>query len=210
MKNNSKAFKEMKAALKEEALQDAKIEIFKELINRNDRLVNLGIAKKLDDSIMNDLKGDLSKAIQAARKAKLESIKLGQKAELAEIAGYSGCTHPDLLAESLMENINIDEDGQVYYCESGSKLPIRDKKTGKPIDTINLIKEMALNPNYAPLFGNTVAVTKDLYTKPVFDTTKMKNPWMKGDLNLTQQARILTENPELAELMQEAAIAKKW
>ena len=211
MKSNStKSFKEMKEAMKNEAIMDARVEVYSEVIEKQERLERLGIVKKMEDSVINDMKSELNKAVQGAKKAKLNSIKLGQKAELAEIAALSNCSHPDLLAESLMENVNIDDTGNAYYCEFGSKLPIRDNKTGKPINTAGLINKIVLNPNYSHLFGDTVAVSEDLPSKPVFDSTKMRNPWMKGDLNLTQQAKILTENPELAEQMQDAAKPNRW
>lgn len=211
MKSNStKSFKEMKEAMKNEAIMDARVEVYREVIEKQERLERLGIVKKMEDSVITDMKSELNKAVLGAKKAKLNSIKLGQKAELAEIASFSNCSHPDLFAESLMENVNIDDSGEIYFCESDSKLPIRDLKTGKPIDSIGLVKEMAVKEIYKPLFNNYVSVSHNIHSKQVLKSSNIRNPWMKDDTNLTQQAKILKENPELAEKMKNEANPKKW
>jgi hypothetical protein len=208
--NSTKSFKEMKEAMKNEAIMDARVEVYREVIEKQERLERLGIVKKMEDSVINVMKSELNKAVLGAKKAKLNSIKLGQKAELAEIASFSNCSHPDLFAESLMENVNIDDSGEIYFCESDSKLPIRDLKTGKPIDSIGLVKEMAVNAIYKPLFDDSVYVSHNIPSKPVLKTTNIRNPWKQGDINLTQQAKILKDNPELAKQLKNDASPKKW
>lgn len=43
------------------------------------------------------------------------------------------------------------------------------------------------------------------YVPPKSDNKEMKNPWKKGQFNLTEQAKILKENPELAKTLQASA-----
>jgi len=208
--NSTKSFKEMKEAMKNEAIMDARVEVYREVIEKQERLERLGIVKKMEDSVINDMKSELNKAVLGAKKAKLNSIKLGVKGELAELSSLSNCSHPDLFAESLMDNVNIDDSGEVFYCESDSKIVLRDLKTGKPIDSVGLIKEMSSKAIYKPLFTDSVSVSQNITSKPVLKTSNIRNPWMKDDINLTVQAKILKDNPELAEQMKNEANPKKW
>jgi len=195
--NNIKALTEL---IRSEEKEKAKAEIYKELIERQAKLEMLGISPPIPASILADMKADLGKAVKGAIAAQKVSIKACVKAELEELAWLEGCRLPNLLSESLADNIEIDDTGNVTIVDAASKLPIKDAKTGKPISAYALILQARENPSYKPLFEK---VSSDSTTIP------SHNPWQKEYLNLTQQAKILTENPALADRLREEAKATR-
>jgi hypothetical protein len=198
--NNIKALTQ---SIRAEEREKARAEIYKELLENQAKLEMLGLSQPLPTSIMSDMKAGLSKAVKGAVAAQKQSIRLGVKAEIEELAGLEGCHLPSLLSEALADNIEIDDTGNVMIVDAASKLPLRDRKTGKAISPYTLILQAKENPDYRPLFedsGNaSKAVTKTFMALP------SRNPWKKGELNLTQQAKILSENPAMAERLREAA-----
>ncbi len=193
--------------IRKEEREKAKAEIYKQLIEKQAKLEMLGLSEPLPLSIMADMKADLNKAVKGAVTAQKASIKTFVKAELEELAGLEGCHLPSLLSEALADNIEIDDAGTVTIVDAASKLPLRDPKSGKYISSHALILLAKENPNYRPLFADASAAPKK--SSPCSMALPSRNPWKREHLNLTQQAKILSENPELAHRLREEAKAKR-
>ncbi|OGU07698.1 MAG: hypothetical protein A2075_22150 [Geobacteraceae bacterium GWC2_58_44] len=183
-------------SIRSEERAKARAEIYKELIEKQAKLEMMGLSQPLPASIMTDMRADLSKAVKGAMVAQKERIRLGVKAELEEMAGLEGCHLPSLLAEALMDYVKIDDAGNVVVIDVASQLPVKDTKTGEPIPVHALILQARQNPSYQPLFSTSGSIPS---------APSIKNPWIKGEVNLTQQAQIISENPAMADRLMAAA-----
>lgn len=132
----------------------------------------------------------------AALETEVKTIVLSN--EIATHAASAECLNPKLLymavaGEAVVETTEDgkrvvrfkDEDGEVRY----------NTKTGKPLSVKDRIAELKNDEEYAMLFkGGNVGAGSSTSGKG----TGQANPWRKDTFNLTEQGRIIRENPALA------------
>jgi Alanyl-tRNA synthetase len=133
-------------------------------------------------------------ALQQENKAKEQEFqaRLRDMAVTAAIKlAVAGDAHdPDLVAALVDKSkIEVDENGAV---KSGLDEQLKELREKKPF----LFIEKASGPQFK---GVTPAESREP------DKQTIKNPWSKEHFNLTQQARLLRENPELAQQLKAMA-----
>lgn len=133
-------------------------------------------------------------ALQQENKAKEQEYqaRLRDMAVTAAIKlAVAGEAHdPDLVAALVDKSkIEVDENGAV---KSGLDEQLKELREKKPF----LFIEKASGPQFK---GVTPAESREP------DKQTIKNPWSKEHFNLTEQARLLRENPELAQQLKAMA-----
>lgn len=160
---------------KNEEIKDLKAEIK----NRDDQITNLQKAVKGNEDLENKLK-DLEKT-NGEWETKYKQTQIDTSIKLA---AKDAKDPADVLAFIKREGLELSEDGTVKGLEEA----LKGLKESKPY----LFEEVGLRGR-----------------KPNDDNTppanNVKNPWSKEHFNLTQQAKILTEDPELAKQLKAQA-----
>lgn len=122
---------------------------------------------------------------QKAKQIEKEIVELKAFKGVAQAAELEGCTNPSLLYDALAINLNgltINTDFETI----GKEAVKRSKSDSLTAILFNKeIKGTESNSKYS------------IIEKPM----KVKNPWSKEHWNLTQQAIITREQPELASLL---------
>lgn len=120
--------------------------------------------------------------------------------EVALVSAVSKCLNPQLLELQLAQEavVEVEDDGRrvVKLKDASGELRI-DAKTGKPFTIKQRIEEMKQDPQFAMLFegGSYGAGSRTTPNGAKVAT----NPWKDGPgFNLTEQGRILREQPDLA------------
>ena len=123
---------------------------------------------------------------EAAYKAQIRELSVKAAIKLA-VAGQAH--DPDLVASLIdTSQLEIEDDGTI---KGGLDDAIKELRAAKPF----LFRQEDKGPQFR---GVTPAESAD---KP----SVIKNPWSKEHFNLTEQARLLRENPELARQLQAQA-----
>lgn len=130
------------------------------------------------------------------RKERDNLIKLHGEIKFEEIADGLGCINTNLLFQSLETDLRITGgiDGVEVEIEivdgTNGKLLI-NHRTGKPYTLHEYIQKASRSEELGLLFGDGTKSS----TAP---TPSIKNPWKKETFNLTEQMRLLRENPSQA------------
>lgn len=144
------------------------------------------VLKEKDDLTLNmaQIEGELNKTV------------LGY--ETAMVAATAKCINPELLSmmierEAKMEILEngqrvvrfLDENGEERLCP----------KSGKPFTLAQRIDEMKQDPTTAILFEGASAGAG---SRSMNGGKVANNPWKEETMNITEQGRIMKENPDLA------------
>jgi len=155
-------------------VNDARKELEKQLEKRDKQLKDLAKQVKDNEELTNQIKElqEANKATKEQYEAKIKDIKIDAVIREKLI----DAKYPDLLITKFDRNkITVTDDGTVLGIDDQL---VQIKEQYKDL----FVPEVKGNPPY----------NND---KP---TPGMKNPWSKEHFNLTEQGRILRENPELA------------
>lgn len=125
-------------------------------------------------------------------------------AELGSAEAFSELAMPHVRAQTrLVEDDGkfvvrvVDESGDPRIGEGSELMTVKE-----------LLAEMKATPRYAPLFKGSGAAGSGAAGGSGGGNQPVKNPWMKGQINVTEQGRILREKPELASKLKQAAGVK--
>lgn len=161
--------------------------------------------EKAKQIIMDNHAKELAKKDEAIAKKDIEIAKL--QAELnntilenavAIEASAAKCVNPMLLSLWMGREarvVTLDDERRVVklFNEDGTH---RLNSKGDPMTIKERIEEMKQDPQFAVLFEGGVAGAGSKTERG--GSGKQVNPWKKETLNLTEQGRIVRENPELA------------
>lgn len=127
--------------------------------------------------------------------------------EVSNAAAVAKAWNPRLVEMVVMQNARIDilENGQrvVRVLDPDGSIKI-DVKSGQPMTIPQYIERMKNSDEYASLFAGA-RVGGSSNSSNTFNGNVIQNPWKKESRNLTLQAKIMDENPNLATRMKEEA-----
>lgn len=171
---------------------------------------------KLDARVV-ELEGKLERSEKRAREqaAEAEGREAALKQTLTQKAVESMVTDAvakaegniTLLKPHLESRIKaeVDEDGKVTTTVLGANGDPLEDKHGNPARMAQLIDEFANNETFAAAFPADVKGGSD--AREGRGSRVSNNPWAKDTLNITKQAEIRRENPQLAERLKSEAAA---
>lgn len=165
-------------------LNETKKDLEKQIGERDAQLKDLQGKVKGNEELEKTIKElqDANKTTKETYEAKLKDLKI----ETAIQARLTDAKHPELLVGKIDKaKLSLSEDGlQVFGIDE---------------------QVAALKETYKDLFATGIKGKGDPFNK---DKTHSgaKNPWSKEYFNLTQQAKLLKEDPELAAQLKASAI----
>jgi predicted nucleic acid-binding Zn-ribbon protein len=155
-------------------LNETKKDLEKQIADRDGQLTELNKKVKGNEELEKTIK-ELQQS-NATTKAEYEAKLKEAKIDSAIQAKLTDTKYPELLATKFDKSkLSVSEDGTVLGID----------------EQLATIKE-----SYKDLF--TPIVKGKLPTNTESNPINIKNPWSKEHFNLTEQAKILRENPELA------------
>lgn len=164
-------------------LNDTKKDLEKQIGERDKQLKDLQDKVKGNEELEKTIKElqDVNKVTKETYEAKLKDLKI----ETAIQAKLTDAKHPELLIGKIDKSkLSLSEDGsQVFGID----------------EQITALKE-----TYKDLFTTDIKGKGDPFNK---DKTPpgIKNPWSKEHFNLTEQGRLLKEDPDLAKQLRASA-----
>lgn len=145
------------------------------------------------------LRGDLERFQQEYQAEHAKSVKAAALIKIEALAKDAGAKNPYLVALAMQEKIvvKVDEssDIKIQVVNESDRLPQYNPKTGAAFTAGEYIQSMKYSSEYANLFGEG---RPDGYSA-------MPNPWKKETFNLTEQGRMMKDNPSLAAKMRSEA-----
>ncbi|MGE5509944.1 MAG: hypothetical protein ACM31O_01680 [Bacteroidota bacterium] len=150
------------------------------------------------------------KKAEAERDEMSKSLELDMKERHALEAIVANKGRPLLLKRIVMDSLRVKrtENGRyavVVVDEDGDE---RYDGDGKPMSVTNLVAHMRQSDDYAAAFEGDGASGSGSRT-PSGGSRPKTNPWLKGPtFNATEQARLLKQNPQLAQQLKAQAEAE--
>jgi len=173
----------------------------------HDKLTKAGEFDKLRQKLVDEHTKELGKEKErtAALEVEVENLKkeLQQtiiRNEIASAASVAKALNPKLVEMAVMSQVRIEEIdgvGKVIRVIEPDGTPRINIKTGKPLTILELMEDMRQSEEYAMLFAGGVSGAGSKTTHS-FGGSNIKNPWKKDTFNLTLQAQIVRQSPELA------------
>lgn len=162
---------------------------FGALVQKEARNRNQG-ESKLSDAILDGFKKAKADAESEQQRHQNKALEAFKMQKLTELARDAGAINPSVvaLAASGRLKAELNSDGEITLeainPATGHTVP---NSQGNPMTAGQLLQNMKDDSESAYLFGGGQAQDKETV-----------NPWRKETLNLTQQGKILTDNPALA------------
>lgn len=195
-----------------ELIQTARAEAAEEIASLKKLVDEKGDARQQFEKLKSDMEAAHRKALDA-KDAQVSSIEgslrkyLIENAAIAAISEAKGKVKPLLPAVASRLKLFQESGEYVVRVVDNDGDPRGDGKGGY-LDIKGLVAELREDGDYSPLFeasGVSGSGAQGRSAPSAILPAGTKNPWDKGSLNLTEQMRLLRENPALAVKLQTAA-----
>lgn len=141
------------------------------------------------DRLCDKMLSRIEKEASASPELKTELVRAKREAALIHEASLEGCSNPELLMQALETDLNLNDFGTDADFHAIARDEIKRAKVDK--DTSILFDYSDPKSNTSP-------------SKP-----RAKNPFSKKKFNLTEQAKLIKNNPELAARLKAEAEAEE-
>jgi len=198
--------KELKQSVDPEEYKALKAEAEK---REEEKAKAAGKFDELRQKMMKQFEDEKSGLLQKAQTAEQRLSEYVRKTEairaISKVDGIAELLEPHVLSRLRTE---LKEDGTAEVVVVDAKGEPRIGEKGEMMTVDQLLAEMKENDVFAPAFRGSRASGGGATGSGAGGRAAGKNPWSKNSLNLTEQARILRENPaQAARLKAEAGSA---
>jgi hypothetical protein len=170
---------------------------FNAILTKEDKARSEG-QPKLSDAVYNGFKDAIKTANDDRQREEGKALEAYKQEVLREFAKDAEAINPDVIATGYANNLKaeLNDAGEVVLeaVNPTTGSPTLSTTTGRPMTAGELIAKLKSDKETAYLFGEGQAQVKGVM-----------NPWRRETFNLTQQGKILTENPTLAAQMKAEA-----